>query len=106
MFPTSTHSFRTLLPTVRMRPPNLFSASSVIVRKPAQDIKLEKQFRSTPSTKKVWWLYVEDDTMGKLSGLDVKSECEFFILKFKMASKMAAKKRILIIIHIKVVILK
>ena len=27
--PTSTHSFRTLLPTVRMRPLNLFSASSV-----------------------------------------------------------------------------
>ena len=28
-FPTSTHSFRTLLPTVRIRPLNLFSASSV-----------------------------------------------------------------------------
>ena len=27
--PTSTHSFRTLLPTVRIRPLNLFSASSV-----------------------------------------------------------------------------
>ena len=27
--PTSSHSFRTLLPTVRIRPLNLFSASSV-----------------------------------------------------------------------------
>ena len=63
-----------------------------IVQKPVQDIKLEKQFRSTHTTEKVWWLYVEDDTMGKLSGLGVKSECGFFILKFKMASKMAAKK--------------
>ena len=27
--PTSTHSFQTLLPTVRMKPLNLFSASSV-----------------------------------------------------------------------------
>ena len=63
-----------------------------IVQKPAQDIKLEKQFRSTPSTEKVWWLYVEDDTIGKHSGSGVKSECGFFILKFKMVSKMAAKK--------------
>ena len=63
-----------------------------IVQKPALNIKLEKQFRSTPSTEKVLWFYVEDDTMGTLFGLDVKHECGFFILKFKMASKMAAKK--------------
>ena len=75
----------------------------LLVQKPAQNIKLEKQFRSTPSTEKVWWLYVEDDTMGKLSGPGVKSGCGFFILKFKMASKMAAKTQILIIFHIKVV---
>ena len=73
------------------------------MQKPAQNIKLEKQFRSTPSTEKVWGFYVEDDTMGKLSGLGAKSECGFFILKFKMASKMAAKTQILIIFHIKVV---
>ena len=73
------------------------------MQKPAQNIKLEKQFRSTPSTEKVWGFYVEDDTMRKLSGLGAKSECGFFILKFKMASKMAAKTQILIIFHIKVV---
>ena len=56
----------------------------------------EYQARKTisfhPSTEKLRWFYVEDDTMGKLFGLGVKSECGFFILKFKMASKMAAKK--------------
>ena len=32
------------------------------------------------------------NTMGKLSGLGVKSGCKFIILKLKMASKMATKK--------------
>ena len=44
------------------------------MQKPAQNIKLEKQFGSTPSTEKVWYFYVKDDTMRKLSGLGAKSE--------------------------------
>ena len=38
--------------------------------------------------------------MGKLLGLGAKFGCGFFIPKFKMASKMAAKKIIFLISHI------
>ena len=43
---------------------------------------------------------VEDNSMGKIFGLSVKSGYRFFILKFKMASNMAAKMGILQIFHI------
>ena len=43
--PNSTHSFRTLLPTVRIRPLNLFSASSVDLHGPSNTYVLLNNLR-------------------------------------------------------------
>ena len=53
------------------------------------------------TTKKILWFYVKAHRMGNLLGLDTKSVCGFFTRKSKMASKMAAKTSIFLIIHLK-----
>ena len=58
----------------------------------AEANKAKQYFRTTPSTEKFKWLYVDYHKIGKFNGIGVNSGKGFFIQEIKLASTLAANK--------------